>query len=206
MKKALLFDFDGTIINSQPIIDEFMNDLYAKHSIQLEAEEKKVTGGMSIKDFADWLSKHKGITLTPEEITVTDSKYLERINVFPGTKATLALVKARGFKTALVTNSPRAYVDWLLQKHNLSLYFDSVITEDEALLPKPHPRMLEMACSELKVPHNSGVMIDDNIPGIIAGNTLGMITVKIGEKEKKATYTIDAVTSLPEVLSEFILQ
>jgi HAD superfamily hydrolase (TIGR01509 family) len=206
-KKAILFDFDGTIVNSQPIIDEFMNDLYATKHIILSSEESFVTAGMSIKDFAQWLAEHKRITLHPEDITVKDPAYLERIEMFPGAKATLALLKSRGYKTALVTNSPRDYVDWLLKKHNMLPYFDTTITEDEALVAKPHPRMLEMACDELKIDHQECIMIDDNVPGITAGNVLGMITIRIGEKGK-ATYAVESVTELPEKIKEihFTLQ
>lgn len=204
MKRAILFDFDGTLIDSQPIIAEFMQDLYNKHDIRLDESEQLVTAGMSIKDFASWLTKNKGITLTAEDITVTDPNYLEKIALFPGARATLALIKAHGYKTALVTNSPRKYVDWLLHKYNLNIYFDTTITEDEALVAKPDPTMLEMAQKDLHAQANQCVMIDDNVPGIIAGNTLGMTTIRIGKKGD-ATYAVKSVVQIPEKIKELTL-
>ena len=198
-KKAVLLDFDGTIVDSQPIIDEFMDNLYARKNIHLTEDEKFVTAGMSIRDFAVWLQEHKGVELTPEEITVSDPEYLERIDMFPGAKATLALLKARGYKTALVTNSPRNYVNWLLDKYNMHPFFDTTITEDEALAPKPDPRMLEMACQDLKTEHQNCVMVDDNLPGIVAGELLSMITVRVGKKEK-ASFSVTRFTEVPELL------
>lgn len=201
-QKALLFDFDGTLVNSQPIIEEFMNSLYEKYNITLAKEEKYVTNGMSIKDFARWLSEHKHIQLSSKDITVTDPNYLERIQLFPEARAALAQLKAQGFQLALVTNSPRAYVNWLLRKYNLESYFSTTITVDESLVSKPDPTMLRMAAENLRIPVYECIMIDDNPPGIEAGNSLGMTTIRIGEKKEKANYALTTVSAVPALIKK----
>lgn len=163
---------------------------------------------MSIKDLAEWVYTHKQVELTPEEVTITDENYLEQIELFPGSKATLALIKAQGYKTALVTNSPRSYVNWLFHKYQLGHYFDVTYTEDEAIVPKPNPRMLRLACQSLQLPYHKAIMVDDSMPGIIAAKKLGMTTVKIGKEKEGALHVIEDVTQLPYLLEKirFTLQ
>jgi beta-phosphoglucomutase-like phosphatase (HAD superfamily) len=199
--KAILFDFDGTLVNSQPIVDKYVKGKLKELGIILHDQEDVFTSGMSVKDFAKWLFENKGI-LVKEDDLIIGQDVVDEINLFEGAKTTLALCKSRGYKIALVSNSPRNYVDLLINKFNIGMYFDTTITEDESLVPKPNPKMLEMACENIGVKHNECVMIDDNPPGISAGNELGMITIRIGNKKEEAKYVVAKISQLIPLLEK----
>lgn len=199
--KAILFDFDGTLVDSQKLVDKYITNLLKKQGITLKEEENIFTKGMSVKDFAKWLLENKQLIIKTQDL-ILPSKIIEQIPLIEGAKETLALCKSRGYKTALVTNSPRKYTEKLIEKFNLKMYFDTTITEDEAIYPKPNPRMLEMACEDLNVKHQDCVIIDDNSPGIIAGNKLDMITIRIGKEKKEAKYGVANISQLPPLLEK----
>lgn len=199
--KAILFDFDGTLVDSQKIVDRHITSLLKGQGIILKEEENKFTKGMSVKDFAKWLFKNKQLIIRAQDL-ILPNEIINQIPLIEGAKETLALCKSRGYKIALVTNSPRTYTEKMLEKFSLRMYFDTTITEDEAIYPKPNPKMLEMACKNLGVNHQDCVMIDDNAPGIIAGNKLGMITIRIGKEKEEAKYGVANVSQLPQLLEK----
>ena len=198
--KAILFDFDGTLVNSQPLVDKYITEELKKRGIILAEDEHSFTSGMSVKDFAKWLIEKKHVHIEEEQLIISQ-EIINQIALYQGAKQTLSLCKSRGYKIGLVTNSPRNYVDALLKRFNIHMYFDTTITEDESL-PKPNPAMLEMACKHLGVQHGECLMIDDNTPGIQAGNILGMITVRVGKEKEEATYNVSTVSELPALLEK----
>jgi HAD superfamily hydrolase (TIGR01509 family) len=121
-------------------------------------------------------------------------------------RSILALLKSRKFKIGLVTNSPRNYVEILFERHRLHHYFDSVITVDESKVAKPNPLMLKMACEEMNVHHKECIMIDDNEPGIIAGNKLNMVTVRVGNQKESAQYIVKNVAEILNVIERIHFQ
>lgn len=209
--KAILFDFDGTIIDSQGPVNNAVGKFLAKKNIFLNEEEKGFLAGMSITDFTKLINKTKNTNITEEDININSEEVLSKINLFPHARKTLALLKSRGYKIALVTNSPRNYVNTMFNKLSLGHYFDTTITVDESSVAKPNPKMLEMACEKLNVKHKNCVMIDDNSPGIIAGKALGMMTVRISKatrknnpqrEKEKANHVVNDVSELPDLLEK----
>lgn len=204
--KAILFDFDGTLVNSQPAVDDAVNKFLKKRNIVLKKEEQFFLTGMSLKDFAEVLSKKEQTIIHESEFNVNAPEILAEIDVFPRTKNTLSLLKSRGYKIALVTNSPRAYVDHLMERLQLKEYFDSVVTVTEAKVAKPNPLMLEIACKELNTIYKECIMIDDNVPGIEAGKKLNMLTVRVGSEKQEADFLVSSVEKLPALLEKIHFQ
>ncbi len=199
--KAILFDFDGTIIDSQKIINEFVKQKLKEKNIILNEEEQKLVKGMSLKDFTKWIEKNKQTKINKEELRIS-KKIENQIPLIKDARKILAQIKSRGYKTAIVTNSPRDYVDHLVKKHQLNMFFDTIITEDDSKMPKPNPKMLEMAAQKLSVKETNCAIIDDSNTGIIAGNKLDMITIKLGEKTKIAKYEVEKISQLTNLLEK----
>jgi len=198
--KAILFDFDGTIINSQPIIDEFVKKRLEEKQIKLNNEEEKNIKGMSLKDLTVWITKNKKTEIKKDYLKI-NSDIEENIGLIKDARKTLAKIKSLGYKTAIVTNSPKDYVNRLIKKHDLEHFFDFIITEDDAK-PKPNPEMLRIAAKKLIVKPDECAIIDDSKPGIIAGNELGMTTIKLGKKINDAKYGVDTIAQLPNLLEQ----
>lgn len=201
--KAILFDFDGTIIDSQPIINNYLFYILKKKGIVLSKDEKRLLGGISLIDTRTWLEKNKKIIFSEFEMTFYTTWFiitqLHKIKTFEGVKQMLFKVKSKGYKMAIVTNSPRKYTHYLIKKNHLEGYFDAIITIDDAGVPKPDPKMLQMAAVHLGVKYKECIMVDDNKPGIVAGNKIGMQTVQVTTEQSVAKATIPHTKDLMKV-------
>lgn len=190
MKKAVLLDFDGTIINSQPVINSYFFALLKKKGIQLTEKEKEQLGGVSIEDSLAWLANHKNLKLSQLEKRFHEVYFwffhMKYIKPFPGAVVLLEQLRDKGTKIAIVTNSPRKYTLKLLEKNKLSHFFDTIVSVDDAGVAKPNPKMLAMAANNLHTKHQDCIMIDDNEPGILAAHLLGMKSIRLVEEKKES--------------------
>lgn len=200
MNKAVLLDFDGTIINSQPAINGYFFSLLEKKGVTLTHKERDQLGGVSIEDSLAWLATHKNLHFSPLEKKFHEAYFwffkMKEIRPFPGAIKLLEELSQEEVKMAIVTNSPKKYTMNLLKKNNLLHYFDAVVSVDDAGVAKPNPKMLAMAANELHTRHKNCVMIDDNEPGIVAAHILGMRSIRLTQEGKKETI---ADVSLPKI-------
>ncbi len=203
MKKAVLLDFDGTIINSQPAINSYFFSLLERKGAKLTHKEQEQLGGVSIEDMLIWLTHEKNIHFSSWEKMYHQTYFwlfkMKKIRPFPGAIKLLEQLKKENFKLAVVTNSPRKYTMSLIHKNHLDRYFDVIISVDDAGVPKPNPKMLAMASTYLHTRHANCIMIDDNEPGIIAAHTLGMKSIRIGETHE--TVADETVSKIEQAIT-----
>jgi HAD superfamily hydrolase (TIGR01509 family) len=186
--RAILFDFDGTLIDSQPVINEYLEHIFSHKHLVITNEEKKLIGGMNFKGMRAYLAKNKGITFTSMELFIYNIwfavRHLGAIKAFPEVENFLQELSKK-YKLAIVSNSPRSYLNYINRRQGIGKYFDTTVCVSESKVAKPNPKMLLMAARNLQVQPKECMMIDDNEPGITAGNVVGMTTVRIGNKKEK---------------------
>lgn len=200
MKKIILLDFDGTIIDSQKITNDHIKLVLKNKKLDLKEEELALLNGMSTDDFTSWLNNEKNANIKEKEL-ITPDEELEKMKLFSDSKPTIKKLFEQGYTLAIVTNAPRWYVKRMIKKYDIEKYFSTIITEDEAKIPKPDPTMLKLACKNLSVKPEDCIMIDDNEPGIIAGINVGAKTIRIQrEKEEKESKADICVSTLSEII------
>lgn len=172
--KTALFDFDGVIVDTEPIYDIFWN----------EAGERYGTG---IDNFAAVI---KGTTLPyimekyfsdrPEEfrqMVIKESTEYEStmpLPAMPGSLEFLHLLKEQGVQMGLVTSSDNSKVERAFKLHHLENIFDTVVTADRITKGKPDPMCYLLAADDLGVSPADCLVFEDSFAGIQAGTAAGM--------------------------------
>jgi HAD superfamily hydrolase (TIGR01509 family) len=104
----------------------------------------------------------------------------------PGFFQLMGELKSREFKTALVTNSDKKYVEEIVQAYRLDLYFDQIIYGDNVRHRKPNPEIYKKALQLLKVKSSEAVAFEDSVAGATSASKAGlkMIVIWSGNEEK----------------------
>ena len=188
--KAVLFDLDGTLIDS-----EFF---YFSNWAPILAEEFDLH-----ISFEDWISQFAGHTLvrnigylkdrfgieTSEEYMFkrTRANYaksdMRTIRLMPFAMEILQILSEKGFRIALVTSSYNTTVETVLGHHKLLDYFEFFVTRELVEHPKPNKEPYELAVQMLGLPKETVIAVEDTITGFTAATAAGLNCVAVTKHE-----------------------
>lgn len=150
---AVLFDLDGTLVETAPEITDAVNDTLQAHG-HAAVDEAQVaawighgTGELLVQALARATGESPAAVRHGQRLvalgTLYDRHYAARCGtrsrLYPGVRETLAALRARGTRLALVTNKERRYTDRVLAAHGLVQAFDHVVCGDTLATRKPDP-------------------------------------------------------------------
>ncbi|MBT3240805.1 MAG: HAD family hydrolase [Chloroflexi bacterium] len=215
--KALIFDFDGLIIDTE--MPDFISwqEVYTQHKAELPQEKWLSTVGGSAESDFDPLSYLKEITgkeINEEEIWIARRRsYMEHLEsqpVLPGVVDYLNAAKDLGLKLAIASSSPNSWVAGHLTRLNLIQYFDVLCTADDVEKTKPDPALFLLAAERLGVDTSEAIIFEDSSNGVKAANRAGIFVVVV---PNVLTASLDLstadiqLTSLTEIaLDELLLK
>ena len=145
-KRTFLFDYDGTLCDTQQAIVKSMQALFQfhQHTIpSIEAIMDLVGSGNSIQETLLALAVKE--SLIPQWVNIYRDLYAQHeylVHLFEGTHQTLAYLHANNHRLILVSNKGRAAVDASLKAFHLQGFFDLIIAEEFDLAKKPSPQVL----------------------------------------------------------------
>lgn len=159
--KALLFDLDGTILDSKKSVIEavfFTAEKFATGKFTYEDIEGRF--GESFDEFMEYLDG------TKEEIMEAYMNHMykhhdELVALFEGVKEALLVLKKQGLKLAVVTNKQRDLTIRALDLFKVTDYFDTILTLDDVNEGKPNPEIIHKAMDILGVSKDEVLMIGD---------------------------------------------
>ncbi len=181
---AVLFDMDGTLIDTEKVWDVALRELAARYGGILSDQARTDMLGSSTELTMRLLSEDLG---RPDLDRIEGGEWLNnRVSeVFadgvpwrPGAQDLVAAVRAAGVPTALVTNTKRALVDVALRTLGAA-NFDILACSDEVRFTKPHPEHYRAAASALGAEPRHCVAIEDSPAGIASARAAGCAVVAI---------------------------
>jgi HAD superfamily hydrolase (TIGR01509 family) len=186
--KALIFDFDGLILDTETPDYQTWQSIYREHGFELPDDEwGKIVGGWGISTFdaAAHLSVLSQGRL--DSVSLRDRHRSEAFAlmlsqpVLPGVIETLQEAKRLGLKLAIGSSSPHSWVDTHAKRLGIFDYFDAVVCEDEVGIgrTKPYPDVYLTALKQLQVQKNEAVVFEDSPNGVRAARTAGIFVVAI---------------------------
>lgn len=198
MIDAVIFDFDGTLVDSEP--NYALSDVAMVRHFggTLTFEEHHDFIGMGADKFIKAMRERYGITAPTEEIRrVQDAEYLklarENTPVFPEMLRLLQELKKRKIPMAIASGTSLELLHLLSQQAGIREYFQVILSSEQVDQGKPEPDVFLEAARRLGMPPEHCLVLEDSIPGAEAAVKAGMdLIVMPGE------YQLDRVGDFPE--------
>lgn len=189
MIKAVIFDLDGTIMNSKLLRIEAWKHAFQVYGIELTDEQINPLIGLPGPDLAGQFSPKAF------EIEMEEEKYfrahLERMEMYGDVEDTFRKLEASGIRTGVVTSSRRAMVDIL------KIPFEPVITIDDVEMGKPDPEPYLKMLDILKIEPEHAMFVGDAETDLIPAREIGSVSVFIGHGKvhfsPNADYYVDEI-------------
>ena len=184
MIKAIIFDLDGTIIDSEALSLQAILDCAAKWGVPVTKDEAATVVGRKWEEAFDMLfSKHK-IPVTRQvathQVVARFQEIVRKDVVFvPHVKAAIEDF-SRHFRLALVSGSHRADVLWALQKLGVDHLFELVYGAEDYPRSKPNPDGYLKALATMELMPEECVVFEDSVPGLMSAHAAGIRSVAIG--------------------------
>jgi len=175
---AVLWDLDGTLIDSEPIWWQVEVELFEKYGGTWTVELAKSLVGRDLRDSARGMLEHfERATKTPEELVVemvarVEQRFRAEVTFQPGVVDLLNELSRTGVPMALVTASYRVLVDALLS-HLPDITFDAIVSGDDVTLGKPNPEPYLTAIARLGVAAADCLAIEDSHAGSASAQAAG---------------------------------
>ncbi|TDC83445.1 HAD family phosphatase [Micromonospora sp. KC606] len=180
----MLFDMDGTLVDSEKLWDVALRELAAEYGGELSADARRAIIGTSMAEAMRILHEDLGQPEREPQASAAwiDARILELFRTGlrwrPGALTLLRAVRAAGIPTALVTSSGRALVEIALDTLGRDS-FDAVVCGDEVDAAKPHPEPYLTAARLLDVPIARCVAIEDSPAGVASALAAGAAVLAV---------------------------
>ncbi|MBW6458891.1 MAG: HAD family phosphatase [FCB group bacterium] len=213
-KYGLLLDFDGVVVDSEPLYEKAMRIQFEKYDIKVGAEDWLFFKGKDMKAVFTYLREKFDRALDIEKIE-RDYKadllreFMENMRYIPGFLVFFNACKEE-FRNALVTSTSREVMEWTFENVPVDNIFSMMITSNEVNNTKPHPEPYLLAAERLGIPIERSVVIEDSLNGIRAGKASGAGVIAITTTFSRdilheADMIIDGYSELtPEILIRLI--
>ena len=188
MLKALIFDFDGLILDTETPEVDVWTDIYSEHGFDFPFNDwVQTVGGYGISNFdaAEHLSLLSQGRLDPVSMRsrhrLESMSVIERSPVMPGILHYIKEAKRRGMKLAIASSSKHEWVDTHAKRLGIFDLFDRVICSDDVGVgrTKPNPDLFLLALDQLQVRNNEAVIFEDSPNGVKAANRAGVFVVAV---------------------------
>lgn len=193
MQQAVIFDFDGVILDSEPIHYKACCLILKKIGLSVSFEEyREKYLGLTDKDLFPLLLKHKKISLNPNEIhDLIQTKincyneiihHSKNLPIIPGLELYIQQLQKQNIPLAICSGSARIEIDTVLKNlHNgkLQSHFNVIVTAENINQGKPSPEGFLLAAKKLNITPEKCLVIEDSPHGVEAGKKAGMTVIAL---------------------------
>ena len=206
MIDTVLFDFDGTIMDTNDVIIGSWQHVYKTLrgeegdltyilstfgeplEYSMENSFPEVRKEESVKIYRDWQKEH----------------FLDMIHLFPGVEEMLAEVKARGYRTGIATSRLSESLHRALSHFDLYKYFDAIVAVEDIEEAKPAPDTIYKVLDKLNARSENAIMMGDSRLDILCARNAGVPSVLVGWSATLAGKTKEDFA--PGEAPDFIIQ
>lgn len=181
MLKAVIFDMDGVIIDSEPLHYDFEQTLFSKLNISVEKDYHNSFVGTTSHYMWNKLKDKYQLSQSIEELVsesrtsfMTFLKKLEKIEAIQGVTSLIQELHHNDIKLAIASSSPLDMISFIVTTLNLDEYFSILVTGDNVERSKPNPDIFLLAAEKLSVSPNECIVIEDSGNGVKAAKAAGM--------------------------------
>ena len=183
MLAAILFDLDGTLVNTDPLHYKAWQEILRNYGVEIDEAfyNKRISGRLNpviIQDILPQLSSEESQQFAEEKEARFRELALE-LKPLPGLLDVLAWTDKCELKRAVVTNAPRKNAHFMLRALGLTDVFPTTILAEEAEAGKPDPAPYNLALRSLGITPESAIAFEDSPSGIRSAVGAGICTIAI---------------------------
>ena len=189
-KKAIIFDMDGVIFDTERAYLKCWQEVYKEHGYEITEEFYITLLGKDRPSIMNILYDTFGKDFKAEYMfNLCDLKLKECIErkevpIKEGVLEIFDYLKKNGYKMALATSSPKPKLNMQLKIHNLEEVFDAIVCGDDVTVSKPNPEIFLKSAEKLGVSPDECIVIEDSPAGIMAGYNAGMTSFHVEDLKK----------------------
>lgn len=209
---TVLFDLDGTLIDTAPDFIRCLNLLRVQHGLAAlppEQIRRSVSNGARAMirvgfglepDDADYPERHSAF------LDLYEAGLAEETRLFPGMNPLLKDLEARGIPWGIVTNKPERFTAPLLEALDLTRRCAVVVCPDHVEQRKPHPESLLLACNLAGADPARAIYVGDHERDIQAGRNAGMATIAVryGYIEQPGTVDLWQADRIADTVNDLV--
>ncbi len=210
--KAIIFDMDGVIVDSEPLYDQLLRYWLREHEVDVPLDFYREVRGGTWKVVFEYIQKNLLKDIDPLETAndmsdrIVDYIIQKGVPLYEGSRFAIEQLSKK-YTLAVASSSHRNVVERVLEHHRLQEYFSHVTTFNDVVHPKPHPQPYAMTMAALGVQPEESVVIEDSLNGTKAGFDAGAFVYALPDHtadRSKFTSMAKVVHSFDEVLADLL--
>ena len=187
---AVLFDMDGVIVDTEAFWREREAEVILPAAVKRGDPSQAEIRGINYRETYDYLAEEYEMALDREAFLdlyeSAAAELYESADLMPGFRELLAALRDRGLRVAVVSSSPPAWIDRVVDRFDLDVDA-TVSTEDVDGPGKPEPAVYAAAASHLDVDPRDCAAVEDSPNGVRAATRAGIVTIAYGGDPEAAT-------------------
>jgi HAD superfamily hydrolase (TIGR01509 family) len=213
MLSAVIFDLDGVLADSEPLWSEIDAKLLAEYGVTYRGEYHQSVVGVSYRLAVEFYKEAFGLSVHSEEMMrrrgeIATEFFANRVSLFPNVKEVLEELRLMKLHLAVATSSVSASARPFLHRHQLTGFFEVIVTGEEVERGKPAPDIYLCAAKQLGIPADACLVVEDALPGVAAAKAANILVVAIPDRrfvdsakyKKEADHVLNSLKELPALL------
>lgn len=181
MIQSVLFDFDGTIINTNALIEEGLNYFAEKYrGSRLNKQEHAALTGKTLEDQMAYINETHAEGMTEQFRIWYKHHHNQKTYAFPGIKEIIKTLHGANYKLGIVSNNSTESIKMGLKHLDLEHYFETIITRDDVSETKPSPEGIQKMLHVMDLNQEHALFIGDTSNDILAAKQAGIHSVMVG--------------------------
>ncbi|MBF4694092.1 HAD family hydrolase [Fusibacter ferrireducens] len=199
MYKLIIFDFDGTIMDTNDIIKESLNEASKKfRNSEISSDEYELILGKPLEQQMKDLSETKYEAMTEFYRQYYRANQESRTQIFEGVHDLLETLKNNDVKCGILTNKGRNGLEKGLKQYHIESYFEYYLSAQDVIRAKPNPEGIHKICAYYSVREEDTLMVGDSAHDIEAGKNAGVSTCLV-------SWTILNLSKLKKLNPDYIV-